>query len=160
LDQALACISQFVQGRPTGLFFNLNQVGISEWEDRKRKKVIVPKSMGEQTVHHKVNRNLKHVSVITCISAVGETLVPYIVTSQDSLHGREQLKKKGVRFGTDFILKVRRKRDINAECFLEYVHTVFLSNLNELRTLEEFADKDAVLLMDNCPSRIGEKTLG
>jgi hypothetical protein len=43
LDQTLACISQFVQRRPTEFVFNLDQVGISEWEDRKPKEVIVPK---------------------------------------------------------------------------------------------------------------------
>jgi hypothetical protein len=65
----------------------------------------------------------------------------------------------GVRFGTDLILEAPRKPYINAECFLEYIRTVFLPNLNELRTLEEFADEDAVLLMDNCPSEVGEEIL-
>jgi hypothetical protein len=55
------------------------------------------------------------------------------------------------------ILRARRKPYTHAECFLEYIRTVFLPNLNELRTLEEFADEDAVLLMDNCPSRVGEE---
>jgi hypothetical protein len=144
LDQTLACINQFVQGRPTELVFNLDEAGISEWEDRKPKKVIVPKSMGEQTVHHKVNRNLKHVSVLACVSAAGESLMPYLVTSQDSLYVREQLKKKGVRFGTDLILKARQKPYVNVECFPMSIRTVFLPNLNELRTLEKFADEDAV----------------
>jgi hypothetical protein len=109
LDQALACIIQFVQSRATELVFNLDEGGISEWEDRKAKKGIIAKSMGEQTVHHKVNRDLKHVSVIACVSAAGDRLIPYIVISQDSLHVREQSTKKGVHFGTDLILKARRK---------------------------------------------------
>jgi hypothetical protein len=107
-------------------------------------KVIVSRSIGEQTVHHKVNRNLKHISVIECVSAAGESLIAYIVTAQDSLHVRKQLKKKGVRFGTDLILKARRKPYINAECFPEYIRTVFLPNLNELRTLAQFTDEDAM----------------
>jgi hypothetical protein len=45
LDQTLEWISQFVQGRPIELVSNLDEVGISEWEDRKPKKVIVPISM-------------------------------------------------------------------------------------------------------------------
>jgi hypothetical protein len=83
LEQTLAYIAQFVHGRPTELVFNLDQVGISEWEDRKPQKVLVAKSMSDQTVHHKVNRNLRHVLVIACVSAAGESLIPYIVTSQD-----------------------------------------------------------------------------
>jgi hypothetical protein len=38
LDQMLLCISGLVQGRPVELFFNLDEVGISELEDRKTKK--------------------------------------------------------------------------------------------------------------------------
>jgi hypothetical protein len=38
LDQTLLCISEFVQGRPAELVFNLDEVGISEQEARKTKK--------------------------------------------------------------------------------------------------------------------------
>jgi hypothetical protein len=88
------------------------------------------------------------------VSAAGESLTPYIVTSQDSPTVRERLKKHGVRFGTDFILKHRAKPYINAEIFAEYIRTVFIPNLNELRSLEQFAAEDAVLLVDNCPSHV------
>jgi hypothetical protein len=36
---------------------------------------------------------------------------------------------------------------------------VFIPNLNELRNLEQFADEDAVLLMDNCPRHVGDVIL-
>jgi hypothetical protein len=38
LDQTLFCISEFVQGRPAELVFNLDEIEISEWDDRKAKK--------------------------------------------------------------------------------------------------------------------------
>jgi hypothetical protein len=63
---------------------------------QENKKVIVPKLMSHQTIYHKVNRKVKHVSPIVCVSAVGETLIPYMVTSQDSMRLPEALKK-GVR---------------------------------------------------------------
>ena len=159
LEETIRCITTYVAGRATELVFNLDEVGISDWEDRKPKKVIVPQSMRGQTIHHKLNRGLKHVSVIACVSAAGESLTPYIVTSQDSPAVREHLKKRGVRFGTDFILKPCQKPYINAQIFEEYIRTVFLPNLNELRSLEQFAEEDAVLLMDNCPSHVGEVIL-
>jgi hypothetical protein len=89
LDQMLICIIQFVQDHPTEVVFNLEEVGISEWEDIQTKTIIVPKSRSEQTMHHKVNRNLKHVSMIACVSAAGESLIPYIVTSHDSAYVRK-----------------------------------------------------------------------
>jgi hypothetical protein len=65
-----------------------------------------------------------------------------------------------VQFGTDLIVKQRAKAYINGEIFMEYMRMVFLPNLTELRSLEEFADEDAVLLMDNCSSHVGEEVLG
>jgi hypothetical protein len=107
------------------------------------KSVMVPESMSAQTIHHKISQNLKHGSVIAYISATRESLIPYIVTSQDSLPVRENLKKRGRRFGSDFVLKARSKLYINAEFFINYILTMFLPNRNELQVLEEFADEDA-----------------
>jgi 2-methylisocitrate lyase-like PEP mutase family enzyme len=57
------------------------------------------------------------------------------------------------------ILKARKKPYINTECFLDYIREIFLPNLNELRTFEKFAEEDAALLMENCPSHVGEEIL-
>jgi hypothetical protein len=43
------------------LVFNLDEVGMSEWEDRKPKKVIVPKTISGDTVHHSVLRDVKYI---------------------------------------------------------------------------------------------------
>jgi hypothetical protein len=107
LDETVPCIPQVVHDLPTELVFNLAEVGISDWEDRTSKPVIVPTAMRSQTIHHKIHRNLKHVSVIACVSASGQSVIPYIVISQDALSVRENLKKRGVRFWTAFILQDR-----------------------------------------------------
>jgi hypothetical protein len=56
-------------------------------------------------------------------------------------------------------LKQRARAYVNGEIFLEYIHMVFLPNLNELQSLEEFADEYAVILMGNCSNRVGEEVL-
>jgi hypothetical protein len=43
--------------------------------------------------------------------------------------------------------------------FAEYISTVLLPYINELRSNEEFADKEALLLMDNCSIHVQAKTL-
>jgi hypothetical protein len=159
-DETVQCLNEFVNDLPIEFIFNLNEMGISELEDRTSKSVIVPKSMSTQKIHHKINRNLKHLSVISCISAARENLTPYTMTSHDSLPVRENLKQRGVRFDTDLILKARSKPDINAKFFLDSICTVFLPSLNELRALEEFADQDEVLLMNNCPIHVMNEVLG
>jgi hypothetical protein len=52
LDETIRCLRDHVQGMKFELVFNLDEVGISEWEYRKDRKVIVPKTMDGQTIHH------------------------------------------------------------------------------------------------------------
>jgi hypothetical protein len=58
------------------LVFNFDEIGISEWEHRVAKKVIVPAMMRGQTIFHGVQRNLKHISLLVGISAAGELMAP------------------------------------------------------------------------------------
>jgi hypothetical protein len=51
-------------------------------------------------------------------------------------------------------MKSNTKPYISAEIFVDYVQTVLLLNLAELRRLDEFSEEMAVLLVDNCPSHI------
>jgi hypothetical protein len=67
-------------GDEADLVFNLNEVGMSDWEDRKYKKVVVQTTLDGQTIHHRFSRNVRHISIIACISAGGELLTPYIIT--------------------------------------------------------------------------------
>jgi hypothetical protein len=86
-----------VHCRPADLVFNLDEVGISEWQDRKTKKVVVPSSARTQTIHHRVSRHLKHFLIITCISGGGAGLTPYIVSSQASRPGEQGLTDQGLQ---------------------------------------------------------------
>jgi hypothetical protein len=65
------------------LVFNLDETGVSEWEDRKSKKVVVLSAMSSQAIHHRVDRNLKHITVMTCFAARGKHGIPYVITSQN-----------------------------------------------------------------------------
>jgi hypothetical protein len=118
------------------------------------KTAIVPATMRSQTIDHEISRTVKHISVIACISTARESLTPYIITSQAPTSVKERLKKEGVRFGTVFVLNSNPSPYINAEIFLDYIRTVFLPNLAELRTLDAFTEETGVLLMDNCPSHV------
>jgi hypothetical protein len=86
------------------LVFNLAEVRVSEWEDRRDEKVAIPRMISGQTMHRRASRNMKHRSIITCISAAGESLKPYIVTSQGSQSFRRRLMSRSVRLGVDLVL--------------------------------------------------------
>jgi hypothetical protein len=115
LERTVHDLNEQVQGCVAELVFDLDEVGISDWENRKTKRVIVPATMVGQTIHHEISRTVKYISVIACVSTAGESLSPYIITSQASRPVREQLKKHGVRYGTDFVLRLNPKPDSNAE---------------------------------------------
>jgi hypothetical protein len=160
MERTVQNLKEHVHGCVAELVFNLDEVGISDWEDRKTKTVIVPATMSGQTIHHEIFRTVKHISVIACISAAEESFTPYIITSQAPTSVQEQLKKGGVRFDTDFALRSYPSPYINAEIFLDYIRTIFLPNFAEFRTLDAFTEETRVLLMDNCPSDLTNDIMG
>jgi hypothetical protein len=159
LDVTRQAMKDAVHLRPADLIFNLDEVGISEWEDRKSKRVVVPMTANGQTVHHAVSRDLKHLSIVTCISAGGQCLPPYMVTSQASQPVCRCLSATGLRIGTHLILQQRNQAYINSELFLDYLGRVFLPYLSDPCRRPELADEEAILLMDNCPAHVTREVL-
>jgi hypothetical protein len=80
LNEMIRRLREHFQEMKAELVFNLDEVGMSGWEDRKEKKVIVPVTMDRQTMHHRASRSVRYISIITCITAAGESMTPYIVT--------------------------------------------------------------------------------
>jgi hypothetical protein len=124
--------------------FNLDGVGISDWERRKTKKVIVLAAIPAQTIHQGVSRNVKHISAFPCISAAGESLSPYIMGSSDASTVQEHLKRQGVRLGGDFALTFDQKPSINTAIFSDDIRTVLLPYSDILRGLAVFAQEGVV----------------
>jgi hypothetical protein len=114
------------------LVFNLDEIGISEWEDRCTRRVIVPSAIKGQTIFLSVHRNLKHISVVASISAAGEYMTPFFVSSYASPTVERRLKTEGFRLGFDLILKHRNKPYISSQLFAEYTSTILLPYIDEL----------------------------
>jgi hypothetical protein len=93
------------------------------------------------------------------VSAAGESLMLYIITSQNSPAVQEQLRQHDVDLGSDFILKSNHRPYVNADIFLEYVRTVFLRYLVCLRGPGAFAAEEAALLMGNCPAHVADDVI-
>jgi hypothetical protein len=58
------------------LVFDLDEVGVSDWDDCKTRKVAVLVVMQGQKIHHGIYRNVKHISMIACVRSIGKSLVP------------------------------------------------------------------------------------
>jgi hypothetical protein len=124
LERTTQHLRYYAQGCVAELVFNLDEVGISDSEDRNTKKGIALAAMFGQTIYHGVSRNLKLISVIACRSVARESLLHYIVTSQNSPTVQQHLKRQGVRFGREFALKFNRKSYFNAGILLAHIRTI------------------------------------
>jgi hypothetical protein len=132
------------------LVFNVDEIGVNEWEDCIERQIIVSSTMRGQMIYHGLHCNLKHISVVVCISTSEEHMTLFFVCSQvNDLLGR-RLKTKGFRMGLDSILERRNKPYMNSQRCTEDISTFLLLYIDELRLNEEFADKGAVPLMDTC----------
>jgi hypothetical protein len=159
LDETICYLREHVQRIKAELVFNLDEVGMSQWEDRKDKKVIVPKTMDGQTIPYRASQNVRHISTITYITASGESLMPYTVISRDSESIRQKLMSRGVRLAIDLVLRQRPKPYVNGKLFLECINNIFVSYLNEPHELEEFKIYEAVLLIDSCSHHMSDNVV-
>jgi hypothetical protein len=80
LGKTIRTMHETLQGCQVDLLFNLEEFEISDWEDRKPKKVVAPISVAAHNIHHRISRNVKHISIVMCISAGGACPIPYVVT--------------------------------------------------------------------------------
>jgi hypothetical protein len=69
LDETTSDVRGHFHRMKVKLVFNLDEVGMSEWEDRKEKKIVVPMAIGGQTVYHSASRSVKYISVIVYLTA-------------------------------------------------------------------------------------------
>jgi hypothetical protein len=112
--------------------------------------------MEGQTIYHRASRSVRHILTIRYITIGGESLTPYVVTSQDSDAIRKRLMSHGVHLGVDFVLRHRSKPYVCSKLFLEYINTIFIPYLDELQDLEELEACQAMLLMDICSPHVSD----
>jgi hypothetical protein len=139
-----------IQGCAADLVFNLDEVGISDWEDRKPKTVGVPITARAQTIHSRISRNVKHISVVSCTSAGGVCFSPVqsdmsrIRRSSPRPGGHWDAKEEG------FDLKSGDIPSIKANLFENCIQIVFRPRPASTRPTRNLREKDGRWVMDNC----------
>jgi hypothetical protein len=106
---------------------------------------MFPVSVSEQMIHHGVHRTLKHISVVCCGVASGESMTPFMVSSQVNDSVIERLKTEGLRMGVDMILERWQKSHRTAALFQQYATTVLIPFINRVRTNDQLAGERAIL---------------
>lgn len=156
LDTHILNLKEYIQGMCSELLFNLDEVGTSEWEERKILKVVVPKSADKNGVQHHVPRNTTHMTLLVCVSSAGDALTPMLITKCAI---PQDFEKTGVRLGEDIIIKQKNTPYMDDALFTEYITTVLIPYISNLRQNNMYINEKAVILMDNARCHCSESVL-
>jgi hypothetical protein len=153
LDEYLLLIKKLVQIVPTELIFNLDETGLSDWENRKSKPVIVPAAAGDSRFHYPINRSIRHHTLLCCITAAGDSYCPLLIAPNA---GARKLFDTGVRDHVDLMIEIRQPAYATADLFRRYIEEIFFPALAANREMPGCRDKLAILFCDNCSIHCSE----
>jgi hypothetical protein len=130
------------------LVFNLDEVGSSDWEDRKPKKVIAPQQISPDDLYHSVQWRYRHVTLLACVSAAGDVLTPMVISGADI---RDSIWRTGLQQNEDVPLRHRSPAYIDEDLFHEDLSEVLIPYVANLRENPFFGTETEVLLTDSAP---------
>jgi hypothetical protein len=102
LDDYLRLIKEYVALVLSELIFNIDECGFSDWETRKEMPVIIPAETQGTALHYPINRQIRHQTLICCITTAGDGYCPCL--SQATLW---QLGFSNMAHGTESISESR-----------------------------------------------------
>ena len=125
----LLALKEKVDGMPTHFVFNLDEVGISEYEDSEEKKVIVPTNYPFKTAPYGISRKEKHSSALVCISMDGLFCSPQIAvqrkTVDSEIYDHIQIESAQIVH--------TNKGYVNSQSFRYFIQNEFIPKLREMR---------------------------
>jgi hypothetical protein len=132
LEEYLTLVKKIVPIVSTELLFNLDETGLSEWENRRIKPLLVPTQEQESTLHYPVDRFVRHHTLLCCVTASGDSYCPILIAPTASARN---LFDTRVRDHIDLIIEVRKPAYSTAELFHPYITEVFFPALETNRQL-------------------------
>jgi hypothetical protein len=90
LEAHITLMRTHITGELSEMVFDFDEVGSSDWEDRKSRKVLAPVTMSSGDAFHFVSRQYGRAMLLTCVSVTGNALTPMIIFQtpvRDSLKG-------------------------------------------------------------------------
>ena len=155
LEKLIQNMKQYIQGSCCELLFNLDEVGNSQWEERKIRKIVVPRSADKQCVEHKVPRTT-HMTLLGCVSVAEDALTSMLIMKNNILNDFE---KTYVHERKDLIIRQINLQYINYTLFMEYISTILIPYVNYIQQNEVYSQEKAVVLMDNSSCYFSEEIL-
>jgi hypothetical protein len=125
----------------------VDKCGLSDWEERKDRPVIIPAEARAITLHYPINQHIRHQSLICCVTAAGNAYCPFLVSSDPS---GTPIFEHGVRDGIDFGVKISPSSYVRQALSEKSVDAVPIPALESNRKLPGCEKKRALLFCDNC----------
>jgi hypothetical protein len=114
LNDYIPLIKEYVPLVPAELIFNLDETGLSGWEERKTKPVVIPSHASSSTLHYPADRAIRHHTLLYCASASGDAYSALLIAP----HPRaRRIFEKGIRVNVHLKLEIRQVLYVDAELF-------------------------------------------
>jgi hypothetical protein len=156
LDAHINLIREWVPMVPTELIVNIDESGFSDWEERKPKSVVIPTEARAVTLHYPANRQIRHQTLVCCVTAAGDAYCPLLLSAQavarDVFHHR-------IREGIDLRIEIAASPYVTSEIFEKYVDTVLIQAVEANRQRPGCAMKPAILFCDNCSAHMSDSVM-
>jgi hypothetical protein len=157
LERYLALITKIVPLASSELIFNMDETGLSNWEERKAKKVVVPATLSGRRLHFGVSRKSRHETLLCTISASGDAYLPLLIAAEQRVC--QLFEVWPIRKDIDLSLEIRESPYIDGDIFRKYIHEVFVPIVNSERKGMPARDTPAILFFDNCRAHCQETLL-
>jgi hypothetical protein len=157
LTQYIELIKKIVPLIALDLLFNLDETGLSDWEDRGPLEVVVPREYEGQRLSYPVSRSVKHQSLMCLINAAGDAYCPLLIVP--AAKGLEVFEKVPIRKDVDISLVVREPAYMNQAIFRQYIREQFFPLLDAERKGAPPRDHPALIFCDNCSAHMDDSLL-
>jgi hypothetical protein len=103
--------------------FNLDETGLSDWEVRRSKPVLLTADAANRPLPYPVDRVIRHPTLLCCTSASGDAHCPLFLSANRAVLG---LFEKGVCENIDLQIKILSSPYVTGESFIKYPGTVLI----------------------------------
>ena len=149
VQQFMENTEELLRNVPASFVFNMDETGINEYQNAKKKQVVVHNGfVGDKTMYP-VARDTRHATVVACIAADGTAIPPLVIVTHRTV--REALMRRC--WTRDKVLFAHSEKGfITHEIFMDWLRDTFVPIVNERRRRTGDMEQRAYLLMDNCSS--------
>jgi hypothetical protein len=119
----------------------------------------LPSARTNQMIHHEVHRNPKHIPVIACVSVYRESNILSISSILRFWIFLQSLEEKWRSHHCRFCYEIKADIMYQYQSFKDDIPHIVFPYFNKFRPNWEFANQEAILLIDNWPNHVVEKIL-